>query len=82
MEVALAMHDECLRSLLHKHCGYEVSCWLARHASQLFLSKSLCCPSPDADAAICRELAAAVLWHTLSFLFIHLCGSVQAKDYQ
>lgn len=82
MEVALAMHDECLRSLLHKHCGYEVSCWLAHHASQPCLSNSLCCPPPNAAAAIRCELAAAVLWHTLSFLFIHLCGSVQAKDQQ
>ena len=24
MDEALAMHDECLRSALHTHCGYEV----------------------------------------------------------
>ena len=24
MDEALAMHDECLRSVLHTHCGYEV----------------------------------------------------------
>ena len=75
MEVTLAMHDECLRSLLHKHCGYEVSCRLAHHASQLCLSNSLCCPPPDAAAAILVNWllqCSGTLFHCCLFIYAAL----------
>jgi hypothetical protein len=36
MDLALAMHDDCLRSVLHRHHGYEVD---LAHIKQTMLPK-------------------------------------------
>ena len=33
MDLALAMHDDCLRSVLHRHHGYEVGTYQANNAA-------------------------------------------------
>lgn len=48
MESALAMHDECLRSLLHKHCGYEVRL-------SLFFTVTLLCSCTMTATLLCKR---------------------------